>query len=146
MEIVLYSTKDSENVINKDIVLKHTFPIKMKEVVNVMSPEIVLAVNPSINLMVCNYAYIDGFLRYYFIRDIHILTNNNCKISLECDVLESFKSDILSSNAEYKRKIVTGDYPMINPITDVRSTNELHYSEVELSDYKNIVLSTIGSV
>lgn len=144
MELKLYSTKDGENVLNKSLVLKHTMKIKLKSIVNVSNPEIILAFNPNINLMVCNYAYLDGFLRYYFIRDIEILTDNTCRISLECDVLESFKDDILNSFGEYRRKIKSGDYQTLSIVNDVRKENELFESDIELMDNKNIILSTIG--
>lgn len=41
-----------------------------------------------------NYAYIPEFRRYYFISDIVVLYNNIYQISMQCDVLMSFKEEI----------------------------------------------------
>ena len=44
-----------------------------------------------------NYCYISQFNRYYYINDIVASKNGYVTMYLECDVLMSFKSDILNS-------------------------------------------------
>lgn len=46
------------------------------------------------NLLFKNYAYIEEFARYYFIKSVSIENNKLAVFDLECDVLMSFKSDI----------------------------------------------------
>lgn len=46
------------------------------------------------DLLFKNYAYIEEFARYYFIKSVSIENNKLAMFDLECDVLMSFKSDI----------------------------------------------------
>ena len=49
---------------------------------------------PVDNLLFKNYAYIEEFARYYFIKSVSIENNKLAVFDLECDVLMSFKDDI----------------------------------------------------
>lgn len=144
MEIKLYSTLDNDNVINKDLTLKHTFNIKLKNDTDIINPVILVNDKGTMNFKECNYCYLSGFNRYYFIRTIDSMNNNVWGLHLECDVLESFKDDILNSHAEYKRNIKKGDYLQFNNVNDVRKDIEIYNSDVVLNLEKNMVLSTIG--
>ena len=46
-----------------------------------------------------NYMYIEEFNRYYYITDITNLSNNRWRIDGTCDVLMSFKDDIMRTRA-----------------------------------------------
>ena len=46
------------------------------------------------DLLFKNYAYIEEFARYYFVKSVSIENNKLAVFDLECDVLMSFKSDI----------------------------------------------------
>lgn len=50
-----------------------------------------------------NYAHIPAFNRYYFVDDIICLRTNILQINLRCDVLFSFKDEILRQRALVKR-------------------------------------------
>lgn len=143
MELSLYITNDNENVINKVLSLKHTTEIKLKETTNISNPVVVLSDIENVDLLKCNYCYLSEFERFYFIRDIEV-SKSLYVIYLECDVLESFKNDILTSEAEFSRTIKTGDYLNFNPSTDLRKDIDIYESNVSLSGEKNIVFSTIG--
>lgn len=144
MELRLYHTLDNENVINKNLTLIHTMEIKLKDVVSIISPILILSEVEGVNYFQCNYCFLSDFNRYYFIRDIEVLNNKNYRLQLEVDVLESFKDDILNSRAEYKRLIKEGDYLEFNNISDVRKDIDIYESNVTLNGEKNILLSTIG--
>ena len=147
MELKLYQTLDNENVINKLMELKYTIPIKMKDRNSITSPSIVLSDNTGIyDFTICNYAYLDGFNRYYFIRDIEVLDNSKVRLSLECDVLESFKEDILNSSAEISRTIKQGDFISVGGVTDLRKEIDIYEGDVSFTEGKQIILSTIGGV
>ena len=51
----------------------------------------------------CNYAYIPNFFRYYFIRDIVNVSRNLWEVSMHCDVLSSFWSEIKTNSAILNR-------------------------------------------
>lgn len=143
MELSLYITNDNENVINKILSLKHTTEIKLKETTNISNPVVVLSDIENVDLLKCNYCYLSEFERFYFIRDIEV-SKALYVMYLECDVLESFKNDILTSEAEFSRTIKTGDYLNFNSSTDLRKDIDIYESDVSLSGEKNIVFSTIG--
>lgn len=146
MQLSLYSTKDDENVINKDLILKNTINIMMKNTVEVVTPIIILKDTGTLNMMECNYCFIDELQRFYFIRDIELMGKNMYRLTLECDVLESFKDDILASECEYSKTISDGDYMAFNPSTDVRKVVSTYSNDFTLTKQKNIILSSIGGV
>ena len=144
MEIVLYSTTDGENIINKDLDEKYRFNIKMKKDIDLITPTIILNDKGTMNFNSCNYCYIEEFNRYYFIRTIENLANRVWVLQLECDVLESFKNDILNSDAEINRRIKEGDYFSTNMKVETIREIDIYKSDVTLINEKNIILSTIG--
>lgn len=144
MEIVLYSTTDGENIINKDLDEKYRFNIKMKKDIDLITPTIILNDKGAMNFNSCNYCYIEEFNRYYFIRTVENLSNRIWALVMECDVLESFKNDILNSDAEINRRIKEGDYFSTNMKVETIREIDVYKSDVTLVNEKNIILSTIG--
>ena len=142
----LYHTLDDENVINKDLVHMKDFDIKFKDSVDISTPEIKLRVKDDFEVIECNYAFIEEFNRYYFINTIQLLSDDIYLWSLECDVLESHKDEILNSLVHVKRSLSSGDYVEVNVITDLRKEVSLHISSVTLPIGKTLVLSAIGGV
>ncbi|HUH46899.1 MAG TPA: hypothetical protein VLZ54_07090, partial [Arenibacter sp.] len=90
-----------------------------------------------------NYAHIPDFARYYFIRDIQSITHNIWELHLECDVLESYKVDILASNAKFKKVIASGDYgeTVLSLTGEVEVTD--HVSDITLEPADNSLLSIL---
>lgn len=144
MELKLYETLDSENVINKNITLKYTINITLKKDTNINKPIIVLNDNGVMDFRNCNYCFIELFNRYYFIRSLENVNNNIWNLYLECDVLESFKTDILNSVGLVKRIIKEGDYQSINSEYDVRKQTDVYKSDITLDGEKSIILTSIG--
>lgn len=146
MELSLYISTDDENVINKEMVLQKKIEIKLKDNVDLISPIIILKDDDSLNIMNCNYCYLNELKRYYFIRDIALMNGNMFKLILECDVIESFKDDILNSQCKYNRIIKDGDFIDFPYDLDLRKVVDIYEGSHELTDNKNIVISTIGGV
>lgn len=146
MELKLYETLDNENVINKNITLKYTINISLKKDVNINKPIIILNDNGVMDFKLCNYCFIELFNRYYFIRSLENVNNNIWNLYLECDVLESFKTDILNSVGLVNRIIREGDYQSINSEFDVRKQTDVYKSDVTLNGEKSIILTSIGGV
>jgi len=94
MIIKLFNTTDSNNTIGKTLTDEQTFDITFKDTFDIINPIVVLKSDVPI---LRNYAYIPEFGRYYFITSIQIQPNKIYRLYLECDVLESFKNDILAS-------------------------------------------------
>ena len=141
--MILMITKDNDNVINKTTRIIHEIDISMKQSVNVVTPDIVLNIQGVPNLLECNYAYIRDFKRFYFIRDI---TNENLHeftLHLECDVLETYRDDILNSRAVVMKQMDDEDFSNDLRFKDTK-TIDIHKGKQVIEDEKTIILSTIG--
>lgn len=141
--MILYTTKDSENIINKSKVKVKEIVINIKQGVSIVSPTILLSSNEVSSVMVSNYCFLEHFNRFYFIRDIRV-EKNVISVELECDVLESFKDEILQSKAEITREMKEGDYLDVQPYTETTQTSTLYEGTVTLEKDSYMVLSTLG--
>lgn len=91
------------------------FDCNLKDETSIINPEILISGSSFTSY---NYAYISDFGRYYFIRDIVSVRNNLWRLSLECDVLATYKSQIggsseyvLRSASDFDGSIVDNLYP-----------------------------------
>ena len=96
MQITFYKTNSEKNRINKSLESPLSIEGNLQDETSLVTPTITVALNTAITL--CNYCYIPAFNRYYYIEDISV-TNKMLIINLKCDVLMSFKNDILNSTA-----------------------------------------------
>jgi hypothetical protein len=95
MVIKLYKTSSEKNRINKTITDEIVLNGYLREQCSVTNP--VIKIEQSVNLSLYNYAYIEDFGRYYYITDIKTLRNNLWELSLDIDVLMTYKNDILNT-------------------------------------------------
>lgn len=146
MILTLYTTKDNDNVINKNIVEKIKYNISMKNGVNISNPTIKIRDKQYDVLLSCNYCYIDELNRFYFIRDIIVETNDLFSLYLECDVLESYREDILNSVAEYYVNVGVDDYTNFNNVVDIRKDIDIYKSNKSIELGSTTLLTTIGGV
>lgn len=144
MELKLYSTSDNENVINKTLDLRYVINIKLKATTDIVTPDIVLNDEKNMDFKTCNYAYLSDFNRYYFIRTIKSMNNHTWHLSLECDVLESFKEDIFNSYVEITRPLKQGEYYTVGGKVQTIKEIDIFKSDTTLKSEHNIILSTIG--
>ena len=145
MEIKLYITEDSDTVMNKDLTLIATFDIQMRDTQNVSAPILILGEIAGVDLKTVNYAYIDEFKRYYFIRTITVGQNNIYTLAMECDVIETYREDILNSSALISRRVAAGDYGDMAVSSEVRKEVEVFKSSRGFNENKTIILSTVGT-
>lgn len=73
-----------------------------------------------------NYAYIPELQRYYFITDIRPLTNVLWEIDMKCDVLMSFKEEILQLNGVIARNEF--DYNLDITDDEMTYTNDVDFT------------------
>lgn len=97
MNIKLYQSKSERNCINKTIQNEWSLFGALRGEASIKAPVIRIAGNEAI--VTYNYAFIVEFNRYYFITDIKAVRTGIWEISFLCDVLMSFKTDILNSYA-----------------------------------------------
>ena len=155
MKIITYWNKSPDNVVNKTI-------SKINEYSNVIfhtdgdfsiiKPRIILSgVSDIVNVKHINYVEVSAVDRYYFITDI---TTNNGLVVLDCkcDVLMSFKDDILRSG-QLPQYVLRQQTRNLNPyLTDalmpIRADHNYKMKKfgnpVGLSNCNNVILATAG--
>lgn len=143
MQLILSKTVDADNVINKTLTDSVTININLKRDIDVINPVLILLRTPNVDFHDYNYCQISELQRYYFIRGVEILNDKMFSLNCECDYLETYKTEILSSVAKYKRKVGIGDYGEIELERTGRTTTSHYYSDVELESSDNSILSVL---
>lgn len=99
MNIIFYKTSSPENQITKSLQNALTLTGNLREGASIVTPVITL----TSDIKGYNYCYIAAFNRYYYVRDINQVRKNVYSVNLECDVLMSFKTEILNNTAIVER-------------------------------------------
>ena len=140
MQATFYKTLDNKNVINKTLTDPLNVELKLRDNQDVIAPVLKM----SVNVTPYNYCYIPFFNRFYFVEKIE-KQGKLFIVGLYCDVLESYKSGILSSKARFKRNLKTGDYMSISIETSQLKTIQKVTGNFTLGNDKNLILTTIGA-
>ncbi|MCS5736382.1 hypothetical protein [Herbiconiux daphne] len=143
MLLTLFTVTDADNVIGKTMQEITRMDIFLKRDVDISSPVLILIPDLPTGFDNINYAEIPALKRYYFIDSITSLGGELWELRLRCDVLETYKPDILSSVARFTRKIKTGDCIDINVDTCVYKTITKHDCDRELTAGRSMILTTI---
>lgn len=105
MDLRLFYTSDENNKINKSLSNALILSGTMRDSSSIISPVILVEGELFSGY---NYAYIPQFDRYYFIKEITNYRHNLWILSLEVDVLMSFKSPILNLHCIFLETETTG--------------------------------------
>lgn len=143
MLMKLYTTKTPNNAIGKVLENETEYNIKFKSKADRTKPVVVLMSETMIDF---NYAYIPDFNRYYFVESIEVTPNKIYNISLRCDVLESFKNDILKSSGFVNQQTNPNKYYNSDYKTEIKKEVDVIKSDVTLDTTKSTILVTIGGV
>ena len=144
MEIILYKNLDSDNQINKNLSDPKSIPIRLKRDIDIIRPEIVLSVIPDVDYLEYNYCHIPLLNRFYFIDSVESINNKMYVFRCTCDVLETYKSDVLNTKARLKRSIKNGDYMSVQIDESVIKSISLHNSNVQIGTDETIILTSVG--
>lgn len=93
MNIKLYRNESNNNVLNKKITLINEYNILLKDNVDVYRP--IIKIKTEL-LNKCNYVFIQDFNRYYYVVNKRSINIEIIELTLECDVLMSFREQILN--------------------------------------------------
>lgn len=145
MIINLFNVTDSDNTINKELVNGLEINLNLKRDFNIKTPELIIMNNENLDIESFNYFTIPELNMYYFINSVECIGNKLFKVFGHCDVLETFKSDILSSKAMYKRKLKNGDYFNGDLEFSTEKTIVKHYSDKGLDGNKSLIMTTLGA-
>lgn len=97
MQITLYKNHSERICLTKVIDTALALTGTLRRETSVKTPIITIAGDETIPFY--NYAFIEEFNRYYYITDIKSIRTGIWELSLLCDVLMSFRSDILNAYA-----------------------------------------------
>ena len=145
MELKLYAVNDGENVINKTMTLKTTMEINLKRDVDIINPRLILIPNLPTGFSGINYAEIPELNRFYFVDSITNISATLWQLDLSCDVLETYKADILASKARLYRNLKPGDY-FDTALESSHITTVAKYSSNKgISDSETLIMTTVGA-
>lgn len=138
MEIHLYKSSSSSNTINKDLTLLDTLEIHLKRGANLLHTQIII--HNKNQLKDLNYAKM--LQRSYFVQ---VQTLNNSKfllLTLDEDVLETYKKEILASSQDVIEKSSAGN--VIQNNVSGETISKIYQSNKSLTKGKSIFIVTSG--
>lgn len=90
--IFLYKTTAENNRLDKTLTDTITLSGTLREQCSIIAPDVLI--ETSTNISMYNYCYIAEFGRYYFIKNITSIRQGLWRISLKCDVLMTYNTQI----------------------------------------------------
>ena len=104
--ITLMSNSSPTINVNKNLTTLSTLTGSLRDSMSVIEPVVIIEADDSnINILSsCNYFYIAEFKRYYFVKNITSIRDNLWQIEGHCDVLSSWKSQLLANNGVVRRQ------------------------------------------
>lgn len=144
--MTLYTTSDDDRVVGKSLTTVASHTITLKDGCSIDTPVVSFTASAS-SVKYVNYARIDEFGRYYFIRDRKSLQNGVVEFTLESDPWNSFASQLRGCRATIVRnENASNGYLMDNEY------QLLAYNTVVTRDFprglgetgESIILMTVG--
>lgn len=120
MNILLYKTTNANNDLNKTISDKVELVGALRDASSIIAPSILIQSNP----IGYNYAYIPEFGRYYYIKNITAFRKGVYIVDLKCDVLMSFKDEILEMSGIVSRLTTGSPYVQRDVLCKVTETHK----------------------
>lgn len=144
MVINLCTTNDSLNVINKTVTTLQQVLITLPKEVDLYNLELRLIIPNSTNVSSINYVSIPELNRFYIVNKSYNVGGDVWRFELTCDVLETYKSEIMTSNARVTRGLKNGDYASDTILAEDRKIITRVYSTRELEPSNNLIITTVG--
>lgn len=145
MILHLYETESARNVINKTLAGKETFDVTLRRDFNMVSPEFKLKLPDAMKALGFNYCHFPEFNRYYFIDSVTNVSADIWHFECSCDVLETYRTEILNSNARFLRGIKNGDQLTTAMESNADANVENFLSTKGFSGEGSLILSTVGN-
>lgn len=144
MDLILSKCNDARNVIGKTLADSVTFDITLRGDFNITAPEIALEMPAGTDPLTLNYAEIPELSRRYFVERVESINAKVWRFTMVCDVLETYKAEILESEGNYRRKVQAGDYGDVALSETGRTEALTHSSAVTLEPDNKAILSVMG--
>lgn len=101
MYINLYRNISPPNYVNKSISEVISLEGTLREPTSIIDPVVIVELDTPMGF---NYVHIPAFNRYYYVTGISSESNNLVAIAMHCDVLMTFKDEIVEMEAIIKRQ------------------------------------------
>lgn len=138
MQLELYKNSSSFNTINKELSLLNTLNIHLKQGANLFHTQIIIHNNDQLKEL--NYAKM--LARCYFVQ-VQTLNNNKfLLLTLDEDVLETYKKDILASSQDIVEKSTAGNIKQTN--VSPETVSKTFNSDIKLENGNSIIMVTSG--
>lgn len=151
MQAIFYKNKSDARKIGKDLLLVKSRNVSPYDTFSITNPVFILQYDAS--LVSANYVYVPELQRYFFITSVSLERGSKMIITCRVDVLESFKSSILSLDCNVIRNeaigenlVIDSDYVFVSE-SDVeifRFPFEFSAQGIGSADSVNFVVSIIG--
>jgi len=143
MILKMYKVDDAVNVINKVKNNELVLNINLRQNFDIIKPVLLLSKNDTINFNDYNYLHLPELKRFYFIDEVTGVNNKLFSLMCSCDLLETYKDEILNSNTRYFRKIRQGDYFEGDLDMSTRKTVKKVFGNKEVELETTILITTI---
>ena len=138
MQLELYKNSSCFNTINKALTLLTTLTIHLKQGANLFHTQIIIHNNDQLKEL--NYAKMLD--RCYFVQ-VQTLNNNKfLLLTLDEDVLETYKKDILASSQDIVEKSTAGNIKQTN--VSPETVSKTFNSDTKLDNGSSIIMVTSG--
>ena len=138
MQLELYKNNSSVNTINKELSLLNTLNIHLRQGANLFHTQIIIHNNDQLKEL--NYAKMLD--RCYFVQ-VQTLNNNRfLLLTLDEDVLETYKKDILASSQDIVEKSTAGNIKQENILPE--TVSKTFNSDIKLENGNSIIMVTSG--
>lgn len=156
---VFFQNSAEPNRVNKTDYLTEQLRVNgnLRDISDVINPSITFECTDD-KILKSNYVYIPAFNRYYFINSITSVRTNLWRVNLHCDVLYSFRNDVLQIKAiidrqenNFNRYLIDNNMPLSSVpykeakeiLTDDNGNGTPFKAQTQEYGY-NIVLTTIS--
>lgn len=142
--ISLFKTNSENNRVVKTLTDEKQLSGELRNQTSVLNPSI--RIESADNISTYNYAYIPEFGRYYYISDIVSVRTNCWVVSLRCDVLMSYSSQIKSLRPIIERDEVGQSAGLVDPDMpiDINKKVQKYYFPNGFTKDIQYVLTTSG--
>lgn len=144
MKLTLYKCNDDERTLNKTLQGGREFEGTIKDGGNVLRP-FFLAKGDVTEIIGYNYAQIEAFNRYYYIAGVTVLTNSIVSISLEIDVLMSYKDALLKCSGRVVKSENPEAYKLQKELKDTNTTKQIVFNNPFNFDGVNVMVCVNGN-
>lgn len=139
MQLELYKNSSGFNTINKELSLLNTLNIHLRQGANLFHTQIIIHNNNQLKEL--NYAKMLD--RYYFVQTQTLNNNKFLLLTLDEDVLETYKKDILASSQDVIEKSTAGNIKQTNVLPE--TVSKTFNSDLKLENNSgSIIMVTSG--